>query len=1231
MPLFTQLIHKKSFWLILLLLSSLSFILVYAVGVYKESKDRDVSHKIIQARVLEAEEQLKRRVEDINHLLPDDPSRLRAVDDFKDIPVFVYNRTKLWYWSDFHIPETSRFMLEHGLRVINEGNNFYLAYTNPKAYFITSAVLPLKRSYQISSTYLRPQLNEKLFHIEVSISLLDEEEWIPVHDSKGDFLFSYQLNQNEINALWYTAGMLISAVTAMISLLLLVLITGKTLVQNNRFYLSFVLFVSFMLLLRGVMIYFKIPFRFLKEGVFDPQYFASSEINPSLGDMVLNTISLLLIVVFGYYVAHKKKVERLYAALHADAAVIILSILILLSYFSLFFVYQQFHSLNFHSQLNLDITDDITIDKFKILYLLLVVLFSIIFLFINVFILKLAFRATAGLNNFTVITFFVISFFYFIIHVIYLEGNLVVPCIHFLFLAASFYFKLYNDLASLKYISYLFFVFVAFVISLSLAIAISENAEKKSLKEKQRFADQLLAHNDLQGEFLMGEVARYIQQDYFIRDIMKRPMLSKELIKKKIKRIYLDNYFEKYEVNFGIFSPGGIGYMNELEESGYQEVKDKFQKHQYETETDNLYFISTYDQQLKSQYVLFVPVKSNNIVIGHVVLQFRLKRLVRKSIVPRLLQNRNLSIASNDKNYDYAVFSGDELIYHSGETDYMKPAFTRLLAFEQGLQTNFVKDGYYHFVKGYQDKMAIVSSSDDKVEVIITNFSYIFLVLLLTIFLSMIVFSLYMQYQHTRLNFDTKIQIYLNIAYFLPLIIVSVAVLSIMNSNYEADLKASFRSKAEHISANITSHFVDYKNGKIGIEEFSNAILRVNKYAESDINIYNKEGKLLISSQPLLYDADLLSTLLNPEAVRYLIDKSSKQLLLEENIADFKFNNVYLTLQHPRENEVLGVLSIPYFNSKYQLNKNKVSIFSTIVNICALIFLALLALAFFAFQSLTRPLKIISQKLKRISLSGTNEQLQWGANDEIGMLVKEYNQMLVKLEESKKALASSEKEHAWREMAKQVAHEIKNPLTPMKLKLQHVLRTIEKDESSERQRIKQALEAMVAQIDTLSEIATSFSTFAKMPVPESGEFELTDIIRQNIRIFENDHTLTLHNSIPEKEIRVYGDANLVNRTFTNLITNGIQAVGKENKPVITVNVKESDHMVLVEINDNGMGIPEEIQDKVFLPNFSTKYHGSGIGLAIAKRGIEHAGGRIWFETKEGRGTTFFIQLPIVEI
>jgi nitrogen fixation/metabolism regulation signal transduction histidine kinase len=259
-----------------------------------------------------------------------------------------------------------------------------------------------------------------------------------------------------------------------------------------------------------------------------------------------------------------------------------------------------------------------------------------------------------------------------------------------------------------------------------------------------------------------------------------------------------------------------------------------------------------------------------------------------------------------------------------------------------------------------------------------------------------------------------------------------------------------------------------------------------------------------------------------------------------------------------------------------------------------------------------------------------NEPISWDRDDEIGALVKEYNKMISALEVSAQKLAQSERESAWREMAKQVAHEIKNPLTPLKLGLQLLDKSWKDKDPKFDQKFEKFSKSFVEQIESLSSIASEFSAFAKMPETRLEHLNLFDILSQAVTIFKEMDNIRILYSVPEDPFIINADRDQLLRCFNNLLKNAIEAIPSDRLGIIEINYLVTSKNILLTIKDNGEGIPENLREKIFEPNFTTKSSGTGLGLAFVKNSIENAGGKVWFETVVGGGTTFYFSLPAVE-
>jgi nitrogen fixation/metabolism regulation signal transduction histidine kinase len=278
---------------------------------------------------------------------------------------------------------------------------------------------------------------------------------------------------------------------------------------------------------------------------------------------------------------------------------------------------------------------------------------------------------------------------------------------------------------------------------------------------------------------------------------------------------------------------------------------------------------------------------------------------------------------------------------------------------------------------------------------------------------------------------------------------------------------------------------------------------------------------------------------------------------------------------------------------------------------------------------ISRPLRMLTTRIRQITLEKSNEKLEWKNNDEIGKLVEEYNRMIDELAISAGLLAKSERESAWREMARQVAHEIKNPLTPMKLNIQHLQKAWEDKSPDWDQRLKRFTKKMTEQIETLSDIASEFSDFARTPDKKNEELDLGEII---------ENTLSFYRDIPGIQVRFFrehssaivnADRKQLIRVFTNLLNNSIQAIGEKSEGKIDITLGEANGRFKIMIEDNGSGILPEQSTRIFQPNFTTKSGGMGLGLAIVRSIILSSGGEISFESHPGIKTIFYVYLPSI--
>jgi nitrogen fixation/metabolism regulation signal transduction histidine kinase len=347
----------------------------------------------------------------------------------------------------------------------------------------------------------------------------------------------------------------------------------------------------------------------------------------------------------------------------------------------------------------------------------------------------------------------------------------------------------------------------------------------------------------------------------------------------------------------------------------------------------------------------------------------------------------------------------------------------------------------------------------------------------------------------------------------------------------------------------------------------------------------------------------------------------------EEHIANLSYLSIYAPVRD-KQGGVSAYLSIPYFTSQPELEQEISNFIVTVINLNAFILLIAGLIALFITNRITRSFSIISDKMKEVNLGRLNEEIVWNRNDEIGDLVKEYNKMVAKLEESAEALAKTEREGAWREMARQVAHEIKNPLTPMKLSIQYLQKSINSNHPNVKELSANVASTLVEQIDHLSKIAADFSQFANISYTNMEEFDVHEILRSLHELYRSDENIEFTWRPIAIRLIVNADKTQMNRLFTNLFANAVEACeGRQCR--IEVSEQLIEGKARISIKDNGEGIPVEMQSRIFMPNFTTKSSGTGLGLAMCKSIVEQVKGKIWFETQKGSGTIFHVELPLV--
>ena len=412
-----------------------------------------------------------------------------------------------------------------------------------------------------------------------------------------------------------------------------------------------------------------------------------------------------------------------------------------------------------------------------------------------------------------------------------------------------------------------------------------------------------------------------------------------------------------------------------------------------------------------------------------------------------------------------------------------------------------------------------------------------------------------------------------------------------------------------------------------------NSILsKISEVHKLNLNIYNLDGKLIASSGKLTEGAYYLASLDEQHhpfpkemlvAIIKKIKEGKKNIREIQNKIDGSLE-IYTVLYNSK-NEPYSILNIPYraidLNNVNEEIKAEVLV---LLKIYSFLFIMAGLIAIFLLKQITKPLKIVTKKLKNVEITKKNEPIFWPVNDELGMLIAQYNNLINELKEKAEQLAKSERQSAWKKMARQIAHEIKNPLTPMRLSVQHFKKTINQEDIQFYQKINEFTSTMIRQIDTMSTVVSAFSNFASLTKEILEKFSLEEEVVKIVDLYKKDGVQ--FQSVVKKCFVILDKTHLT-RILNNLIQNAIQSVPDEITKKIIIRIIDQDKFWGITIKDNGLGIKKDIQNKIFEPNFTTKNSGMGLGLAMVKNIINDFNGEISFITKLGEGSTFLVKIP----
>ncbi|NNC83099.1 MAG: GHKL domain-containing protein [Flavobacteriales bacterium] len=740
-----------------------------------------------------------------------------------------------------------------------------------------------------------------------------------------------------------------------------------------------------------------------------------------------------------------------------------------------------------------------------------------------------------------------------------------------------------------------------------LSLYASHMLEKHIIKNDREqlaiVAERLMEGEDEVAELLFDDMRDRLEGDSLIWQLATKTPFNEERLLIQFRQDYFNGYWTKYDLAFDRVSPAELG------QSGFRDLPDSV----------DMGFSRISQEELGLNYVFFKRLDANKVVLG----LFELNIIPEDLGFPELLIEGDPTSGKDMAQYSFAQYHERELVDSYGDFDYR-------LEWSQDMDDGsryYQEQGYWHFPFDRGQDTYIISTPRKSFIDRLTTFTYLFCFLGLMIGLAYFIERILIEQRWPRADLQYKVQFLVISILFTSLFVFGLGAYYYILSQHTANNEKILSEKVSSVLIEL-SHKLE-KEQAIGDREKLEVYL--DKFAKvffTDINLYQLDGELMASSRPQVFNRGLISEQMDPGAYKALRFDAESKYIHEERIGGLNYLSAYVPFMDSEKN-VLAYLNLPYFAKQKELEDDLSRFVVTVINVLVLLFVMSILVAVLISNWVTRPLQMLKDNLAAIRLDQTNKPIEYSGTDEIASLVEEYNAKVEELQANAELLAKSERESAWREMAKQVAHEIKNPLTPMKLSIQYLQRSLQDRGEDWEQRFERSTDMLIEQIDTLSAIATAFSDFAQMPKAQNERFAIGVLVDQVVDLFSEEPKveLFLENQV-DAHAEIIADKDQITRLLTNLIKNAIQSIPDEEEGKVVVDLQSKGHQYILEVRDNGTGIPEDMHEKIFVPNFTTKSTGTGLGLAMSKNIVEQAGGRIWFKSKEGVGTSFFVSLPM---
>jgi signal transduction histidine kinase len=766
------------------------------------------------------------------------------------------------------------------------------------------------------------------------------------------------------------------------------------------------------------------------------------------------------------------------------------------------------------------------------------------------------------------------------------------------------------------------FMGIAAAVSLYVSVSLLVNTDERERKKMEVLAQSLLSERDPVAEMLLKDVEKKIPTDPHLHNAVNADNAD-DLYNILVDK-YFRGYFQRYELRFNVCNT--LEKLHVVDEDRYENCIAFYENHRLASggiplaDSRNFWFMNDYWGRIYYSGSFLFPGMDDT---RFLFLDLYLKHDIKAIGYPELLKFESSGIDLEREEYSCAKYANGLLVAGFGSYAYdIEPRPENLVA---GFAD---KNGYLHYTFVSEANNAVIMSlANPGLSGAASIFSYSFVIFV--VLLSSLFWTAGMKPEILPSKNSYRRQITVAILAGITGALTALAAAMLAHT-----LSQSNKNNREDILNLTQSALIELAN-VLERESFPElsfelepVLVRLSNVFRTDLNVYSIKGDLIASSRNEIFEKNLTGTKMNREAFHALASERRPNFIHLERIGEMDYYSSYAACYN-RDGTAIAYLNLPYFDKQFEIRNELLSLTGAITNIYIFLIATGIALSVFLSNKITRPLDLVRRKMAKLRLDEQHEPIDYRGNNELGDLVREYNRMIAQLAESAKIMAESERESAWREMALQIAHEIKNPLTPMKLNVQLALRMKREQREGWREKGENAMKSILEQIDILANIASEFSDFARAGKINLADVNLRETVESGIALFAGyDNLQIIVRDDRDDPLVVRADREQLQRVLINLLKNAVQATENVAQPEITVAMERRERYCLITVSDNGTGISADVAKHLFRPNFTTKSGGTGLGLAISKSVIESFGGTITF-VPAARGAKVVIRLLVV--